>query len=491
MRKVKSLTWLVGLPIIIGSHLYLLSRLIFFPYPELFIYSYLTKQGLLPYKQILDQHFPGVMFFPINLATLGIDTPQEARLLHLAVVAITQVILFIVARKLFNSDFRALIVNFLYLLWQPFYEGYVLWIDTFVPIFLLIAFYCLIEHKAKPNKLFLSGLFLGIALIFKQTVVPIFILLTIYLFLYTKKQSFYNSVQENPTLKGGDELNSDMSSYLGKPRLLRRGGCHKVFLGFSIPVIILGVYILLIGVGYDFIYWTFIFNITTFAEMGRKYPNFADILKTVPLFGSSVFLLIYFYYIKAFKNVALVAIFFVGSLAFAYARFDLIHLQPALPFAILLVVILLNHFKYYGKLFLFAFIVFSIITPISFIKSHSGKKILFFTDFEKQTVVEVKKYAKPGDSIFAMGTFHHVYQMTDPLPPGRVFVFQFPWFMVEAQDIIYKGIISDPPKVVIRDKNASVDNMNLVSYMPNINNYVDKYYRIVNTIEGAEILIRK
>ena len=38
----------------------------------------------------------------------------------------------------------------------------------------------------------------------------------------------YNSVQENPTLQGGDELNSDMSSSLEKPRLLRRGGCHYI-----------------------------------------------------------------------------------------------------------------------------------------------------------------------------------------------------------------------------------------------------------------------
>ncbi|OGM20289.1 hypothetical protein A2863_02160 [Candidatus Woesebacteria bacterium RIFCSPHIGHO2_01_FULL_38_9b] len=37
----------------------------------------------------------------------------------------------------------------------------------------------------------------------------------------------YNSIQENPALQGGDELNADMSSSLGKPRLLRRGGRHK------------------------------------------------------------------------------------------------------------------------------------------------------------------------------------------------------------------------------------------------------------------------
>src|SRR3990167_11274587 len=90
--------------LIIITHIFLLSKLVFFPYPELFVYSYLTKQGLIPYKQIFDQHFPGIMFFPVNLATLGIDTPQEAQILHLGIVILTQVILFVIGRKLFKSN---------------------------------------------------------------------------------------------------------------------------------------------------------------------------------------------------------------------------------------------------------------------------------------------------------------------------------------------------------------------------------------------------
>jgi len=39
----------------------------------------------------------------------------------------------------------------------------------------------------------------------------------------------YNSIQENPALQGGDELNADMSSSFGeKPRSLERGGRHKI-----------------------------------------------------------------------------------------------------------------------------------------------------------------------------------------------------------------------------------------------------------------------
>src|SRR3989344_7400218 len=105
---------LILLMFIISIHLLLLSNLNFFPYPELFIYSYLTKQGLLPYSQIFDQHFPGIMFFPVNLATLGIDTVNEMRILHLTLVVFTHMLLFVVGRKLFKSSFYALISNLLF-----------------------------------------------------------------------------------------------------------------------------------------------------------------------------------------------------------------------------------------------------------------------------------------------------------------------------------------------------------------------------------------
>ena len=108
--------------LIIITHIFLLSKLVFFPYPELFIYSYLTKIGLVPYKQIFDQHFPGIMFFPINLTTLGIDTVFEMRLLHFAIISLTQILLFVVVKKLFNSNLLALASNILYLILQPFFE---------------------------------------------------------------------------------------------------------------------------------------------------------------------------------------------------------------------------------------------------------------------------------------------------------------------------------------------------------------------------------
>jgi DNA polymerase II large subunit len=63
--------------------------------------------------------------------------------------------------------------------------------------------------------------------------------------------------------------------------------------------------------------------------------------------------------------------------------------------------------------------------------------------------------------------------------------------MKEAEEEILEGITKDPPKVVVRDRNASVAGINLVSYMSEINSYIENDYEVVDTIESTEILIRK
>ena len=50
--------------------------------PEFFVYPYLVQNSLKPYTQIIDQHFPGGFFLPINFATLGFTTPDSFLRLH-------------------------------------------------------------------------------------------------------------------------------------------------------------------------------------------------------------------------------------------------------------------------------------------------------------------------------------------------------------------------------------------------------------------------
>lgn len=452
--STKYLPYLI-LVLIIISHLFLLSQMIFFPYPELFIYPYLTNQGLLPYKHIFDQHFPGLMFFPINLDNLGMNTPADARYWQYGTISITHMLFFIVAKRIFKKNRWALLSNLLYLIWQPYFEGYVLWIDLFIVPVLLVAFYFLMDNK----NLIFSGLFMGISLLFKQVTLPLTALIIAYLF-------FKDKIIKNAVY---------------------------FLIGFLIPLLLLIVWVWRLEIWSEFYYWTITFNITTFAEMGRKYPEISELVKIFPVFGVVSLAILYMLYKKDRNmNMILLTVFFVGSLAFSYARFDLVHLQPSLIFALLLIMYLLNKYLSGKNIVLVTvFILLSIIIAISYYKNILRGDVLFFGKTESDISLRVSRLTKPGDTIFALGTFPHIYQQTDTLPPGKIFVFQFPWFIKEAGDRMLAGIKDEQPKVVVRDKNSTISGILTASFMPEINNYVDENYIVLEEIDSIEILTEK
>jgi len=449
----------IALLSVISAHLLVLTNIVFFPYPELFVYPYLVSKGLLPYKQIFDQHFPGLMFFPINLFTLGMKSSQASFVLHLLIVAVNHMLLFVVARKYFGSNIKAILSNLVYFLWHPFLEGYVLWIDSFMPIFFLSAFYLLLkkDYIRSPALGIITGLILGLATVFKQTTAPLFLFLFIY-FLIKKMYKF--------------------SQYF--------------VIGFMLPLTLMFVYFFKIGVVKDFFYWTVTFNVTTFAEMGRKFPSLFDLVKAGWVFGPAFLLvLINFWRKKIDEKFLLLILFFSGSLAFIYARFDFVHLQPVLVFLPLFIVQIITVIpKRVVYISLILYLLFSLYLLVPFYMWASNKRTFFFGDYENRIAEKVREYANGRDTVFAFGTTFHLYFLTDTLPPGRLFVFQFPWFMVEAEKKILQGIIIDPPKVVIRDKKSEVQGMNLVEYMPKINLYIERYYKVVDNVEGIEIMLR-
>src|SRR3989344_2671756 len=209
----------IFLLLIIILHIFILGELVFFPYPELFIYPYLTNQGLKPYAQILDQHFPGLMFLPINLDNLWMNDESSARLWLFGIVLITHLLLYFISKNILGKK-RALLVNFLYLIWQPFFEGWVLWIDNFLPLLLLPAFYFTLRKK-----FFLAGIFLGLGVVMKQSIIPLAGLV----FLYVLFEKDFK-------------------------------GLLNFSIGGLIPIIFLFIFILKQGVLVDFWYWTIIFN---------------------------------------------------------------------------------------------------------------------------------------------------------------------------------------------------------------------------------------
>lgn len=438
------------LVVILLSHTFILTELQFFPYPELFIYPYLTNHGLKPYSQILDQHFPGLLFLPINFDNLGMNDEYSARVWLIGIVIITHLLLFLVSKEILKSKRKALLVNFLYLIWQPFFEGWVLWLDTFLPLFLLPAFYFLINKKY-----FLMGLFLGMGIVFKQTIIPLAGL--IFLYILWERRKF--------------------------------GPIIKYFIGVGLPLMVVVLYLISRGVLNDFIYWTVIFNLTVFAQHGTSAPATLGFVTRIT-FVYAMSLLVFLY--KDRKIVSILSIFLLGSFVSIFDRADFVHLQPSLPFAA--VATTLGFFSIRNKkIMLVTVLIYTFVTIWwlrIFYQGHISNKVFFFDEQTKKVASKIKEYTSPNDKIFIFGPVPHLYQMTETIPAGDIFVFQFPWFLKVAENRILEGMIKDQPKFIVSDRSVTIEGQLITEFAKNIDQYIQKNFVVIDQI-GTTSILRK
>lgn len=448
--KKQNLTYLL-LGIILLSHTLIITKLIYFPYPELFIYPYLTNHGLKPYSQIFDQHFPGLMFLPINFDNLGMTTPEVARVWSISVILMTHLMLFLIASAILKSKKRALPINFLYLIWQPFFEGWVLWIDSFLPLILLPAFYFLYKKQT-----FFGGLLLGLAIVFKQTIIPLSLFALIYIFWSTRNLKI---------------------SFI-------------FLLGLLIPISLMLAYLFSIGVWKDFWYWTVVFNLTTYAQSGLKSPPSVGFIIRVVLVYSMASLAIFH---QSRELVFILLIFILGSLLGAFERADFVHFQPSLPFALLATVVGFNALwnKKAAKLAILGYILIAAWWLNIFYKGHLSNKVIAFDPETKSIASKIKSYTHPGEKIFVYGAEPHLYQLSNTLPAGGVFVFQFPWFLKIAEGRILEGIIKDQPKIVVSDRKVIIEGQKISEFASKIDNYIYEHYQKIDNVGTTDILLRK
>lgn len=435
--------------LIIFAHIFILSKLIFFPYPELFIYPYLTNHGLKPYAQILDQHFPGLLFLPINFDNLGMNDEVSARLWLFGIVFLTHILLFLISRSILDEK-KALLVNLLYIIWQPFFEGWVLWIDNFLPLLLLTAFLFIIKKR-----FFLAGIFLGIAIVFKQTVIPLAALLFFYFLL---KKDF------------------------------------KIFLNFALgvvfPVGLMLAYIISKGIFADFWYWTVVFNLTTYAQFGTQIPkDFGFLSRIIFVYGASLP-----GFLHGNKNQKIIlGLFFAGSLIGAFDRANFVHFQPSLPFAVLLTALgfySINRVKV-GLALVGVYLSVTIWWQNVFYIGHISDKVFFFDSETYDISNKIREYTNEGDKIYVYAAAPHLYQMSKTLPAGDIFVFQFPWFLKVAEERILEGIKKDRVDIIVSDKTVKIDGEKVIDFTKSIYGYISENYEKIDSIGSTEILKKK
>ncbi len=450
MRKTTTLF------IIIFTHLTLLSCLTFFPYPELFIYPYLVENGLLPYKQIFDQHLPSFLMMPINFYDFGLRNEASAKLFLLVSVFVSHIVIYAISKILFKGKKLILLPNILYLLTQPLFEGYILWIDSFLAPLLLFSYYLLLSlfRANKKIQILLLGLVLGLTLFFKQVMLPLVMSVT---FLY----------------------------YIRDKSKINLG---VIILGIMFPLTLTLLWIVKQDILSEFFYWTVSFNFKVYADMAKKLPSLSQLLR---FFIFWVPLLVWSFTKFKNKHVLLLTIFSVLTLFTAFGRFEFVHLQPSLPFIVLISSYLFFSSAGWKKPYFVLMLIFTFIWWSYLIKNLFLKPSRLFTDDVMSVSRKIDFLTKENEKIFVLGTQPIVYPLSKRLPAGNVFTVSLPWNMKVTEEKIYAALQEDPPVAVVRDIHSTIDGKKVVDFTPKINTFINDNYKLIDKIGENEILVVK
>lgn len=385
----------------------------------------MTASGLAPYRDIFDQHFPGLLFLPVNFHTVGVRDADSFHLLLMAVAALQTLLTYLVARKL-AGDAVAPLAAAAYALWQPAFEGDQLWLDTFLATFTLPALVLLLDARW-----LLAGLLLGAGVVCKQTLVPLVAFAGLVV-LYESGPSRWRAVRH-------------------------------FAVGALLPSALLLLYLWHTGTLADFWFWTVTFNLSTYASAGTLAPRLGDVVRSaLPIalvLAASVLA-------PARWRPRLLALWACLTVAGGLGRFGLIHLQPAVPyFAILVGMLAVALWRRRATAALLAVALLTVV----WLGEFYGRRARWFDDpvataRRASIATLIRERARPSDEILLLGVDPGLYAATGTLPPGRVFVFPFPWFLDVAGERVQGALRRHPPRLALLDLDAGIDGRLLRDY---------------------------
>jgi hypothetical protein len=432
------------IPLIQLLHLYWFWQLDFIPPAEFFVYPYLTTRGLVPYMQIIDHHFPGLFFLPINFFTLGFTTPLGFKVLQLLIILLTSVFLSRLTFLKSQSRFTACLAVSLYSLWQLFFSGSLLWIDIFLPVFMLPGL-ILFEKR----KYLASGLLFALAVVFKQTAILPLFFLSLYLLKSVKNLlSFWF-----PTL---------------------------------LVLLLLVLYFLKLGALRDFLWWNIVFNFQIYPITASAWPEFRDWLTiSLPLFlyfGST------WQTLRSHSGFGLKLAGLTGVLAIpAFSRFGLEHFQSALPFFCVLVALATTYHK---RLWLPVLLLSFIWTGFFIIRTHPTSKVINFSPSDLILYDQVSKLSTSGNSVYALGASPIIYSQSQLIPPGKLLFFPLPWLFLQLENRELNTLQTSSPDYVIFNPQSRVDSVDIFTSAPTLVEYIHTHYFIEATVSGQLIYHR-
>lgn len=441
-------------------HLLLLFNLQFTAWPEMLSYPYIFSktfnlyQGLVhPYPPLLTLMLSGVFsIFGYKIITLKIFT-------WILIIA-GDLVFFKILRRVFKKDVISYLFLFFYVILQSFLDGNMLWFDNALVLPLLLAFYLIIKWIDKKNIIYLTliGLFLSFAVLIKQTAL-------IYVFAF-----FIIYVLKNKKIVFKDLI---FFSFVPLVFLIRFAGYLNATNAFK-----------------DFWNWTVFYPL----KYWSKLPSYVDLsLSKMESFVSITFLALLLpgLLIRTKKNKYLIPtiIFFVLSIVAIYPRFSYFHLQPVIPFYVLLLALLFKgskkrHKK--GLLFTYFIGFFIVLAPIA--KLNWNNQTRFFDDRNVELVEDMKK-APEDASVLLIGLHSSYYVYSNTYPP-LPWIDNFSWYfeVPGVQESTIENYKKNPPLFVYIRVPERGNWHDLGTYLPQkIVDWVHLDYTLIETnLEGIE-----
>lgn len=433
--------FVVAVVLILAFELLIFAFSQFTLWPEIVLYPWLLNNGFLLYKDIINPYFPLLTWI------LSVITKIFGYDLHIFIyltwgyIFISQIVFIFIIQKLFKDKKATIISLLICVILTIIFEGNGLWFDLAVTLPFLLAYY----FSAKSRYL-LIGVWLGVGLLIKQTVLWAIFGSLFYMFVSNENHLILKKIKN-----------------------------AAVFLFFIAALLAATAIIFYFqGIFSDFFFWA----IKLPFGLMQKTPGFVEL----PTKRNILIMFIAFWPFVLFiprilkdKKLILAGIFFISTFIFTFPRFGYFHLVAAIPFFSLISgkiflerkVMLMIYLFFVGTLFI---ITFKRTTPFS---------IRFFDEDVYKLASIIKKETK-GEPVFLQNSPQQIYFINRILP-AKPWASNFPWYFEYnfLQDKTIASLKENQTKWIVLENYQKATNPNTPgSYMPKkLQSFIDSNYR--------------
>ena len=410
--------------ILLGIHLFLLINLKFTVWPEMLSYPYLRNNGYLLYKDMIHP-YPPVLAMALSIVYKLFGYKLIAlKVFTWLIILANDILIFLISKKLTKSfKFSVLSLAF-YVTIQPFLEGNQLWFDlAIVPTVLFSTYYLL------QKKYFWSGLFLGAAILTKQT--------------------------------------AGLYLIFGMAYIACKEKNFKKVLEFVIgPIILFAILIVRLiteGAILGFFNWTLIYPLTLFS----KFQGYVQMALSGHQWLILVLLVIPVIPVLFIRKFSLITFYLLLSFIMIYPRFSFFHFQPGLAFIAIFYGVFLSRVRFFYMLHATYYILLFILICLPVLKTDWQKEARFWGNEEIKTAGIISQKTNPKDLIYLLGPQSGLYVFSGRLPP-KPWTDNYVWYLEipGIQEGIIKMWKENKPEIVFTNNIQAGNWYDLGTYRP-------------------------